>query len=86
MELILLSIITTLSLALCAYQAHTAKQERATLIAQLTAKDQDMLDRLMAKDLPEVKQAQKPPAEGHATSKRRNEQHLTEKNKKLAGM
>ncbi len=83
-ELILLSIITTLTLALCAYQAHTAKQERRELIAQITAKDQDMLDRLMAKDLPEVKQQQKPPAEGHATSKRRNDQRIAEQNKKLS--
>ena len=84
MELIVLAVITALSLALALHTNITARQERRELIAQLTAKDQDMLDRLMAKDLPEVKVAQREPTPGGITSKRRNDERITEQNAKIA--
>ncbi len=82
--LMALTMITLLSFVLVAQTNKAARQERENLIKQIIAKDQDMLDRLMAKDLPEVKQAQKPPAEGVVTSKRRNDQRIAEQNKKLS--
>ena len=91
MELIVLAVITALSLALTLHTNLTARQERRELIAQLTAKDQDMLDRLMAKDLPEVKREQREPTPAEVSSRRRNDEKLQrqkhyEENAKLGGV
>lgn len=78
-------IIINLALAgLFAYQLLEARKERQELVNKLVAKELDMLDRLMAKDLPEVKQAQQPPNPGVVTSRRRNDQRIAEENAKIA--
>ena len=82
--IISLTIVAAGALTLAAFVIISAKQERRELIAQLTAKDQDMLDRLMAKDLPEVKVAQREPTPGGITSKRRNDERIAEQNAKIA--
>lgn len=73
-------LIALAAIALAAVVMITGRQERQELLRQLTAKDQDILDRLMAKSLPEVKQAQREPETGVVTSKRRNEERLTKEN------
>ena len=78
-------IIINLALAaLFAYQLLEARKERQELVNKLVAKELDMLDRLMAKDLPEVKQARQPPNPGVVTSRRRNDQRIAEESAKFA--
>jgi len=70
--------------ALFAYQLLEARRERQELVHELVAKNLDMLDRLMAKDLPEVKLAQQPPNPGVVTSRRRNDERIAAENAKFA--
>ena len=86
-ELILivgLIIVAVAALALAAYIYATAKQERQELVRALQVKEQDIYDRLMAKSLPEVKNAQREPEPGVVTSKRRNDERITKENAKIA--
>lgn len=63
----------------------SAKQERQELTRALIAKDQDILDRLMAKDLQDVKYKQREPDIGPGvTSKRQNDKRVAEQHAKMA--
>ena len=74
------------SVLFTAWREATAHRERAELTRQLIAKDQDMLDRLMAKDLQDVKYKQQEPVTAGITSKRRNNERLVEERAKIAGV
>ena len=53
------------------YQQIAHQTERQQLVDKVTAKEQDYLDRLMSKDLPEVKQVQSD-HRGRVLNKRQN--------------
>jgi hypothetical protein len=57
-------------------------RERKELIDRLTKREQDFLDRLMAKDLPEVKREQTPPRAPIAITRRQNDIRLAKAAKK----
>ena len=85
--LIIALVILNLALqALFAHQLLEARKERKEMVDRLVAKETDYLDRLMAKDLSEVKREQRDPVPGNVTSKRQNDQKLYEKNARLAGV
>ena len=64
----------------------TFSRERKDLIDRLTKQQQDALDRIMAKDLREVKQEQAPPRVTAATTRRQNDQRMAEQMRKEAGV
>ena len=71
-------------LAFVAWREYCFSRERKELIEKLTKREQDFLDRLMAKDLPEVKQAQKLPDGGRVISKYKNNVRIAEEARKTA--
>ncbi len=60
-------------------------RERKDLIDRLTKQQQDALDRIMAKDLREVKQEQAPPREPVSVTRRQNDKRLIEEARKIDG-
>lgn len=73
-----LVIIAAAAITLAGYIHASAKQERQELVRRLVVREQDILDRLMAKGLTEVKYAQREPESGVVTSKRRNDARITQ--------
>ena len=84
MEL-LLFILCVILLALLFYRELSFSRERREFFTRLTTREQDFLDRLMAKDLPEVKREQAPPRQPLATSRRQNDQRKVEEARKVDG-
>ncbi len=60
-------------------------RERKDLIDRLTKQQQDSLDRIMAKDLREVKSAQAEPKIAAATTRRENEKRIIEQARRVDG-
>lgn len=59
-------------------------RERRELVDRLTAREQDFLDRLMAKDLQDVKRAQSPMTEPRAVTRRQNDARISEEMRRIA--
>ena len=60
-------------------------RERRDYLERLTKREQDFLDRLMAKDLPEVKREQAPPRTPAAITRRQNDARIAEQVRKVEG-
>ena len=69
-------VITAVFLVFTIWREANVVVERQKLVERLAAKDHDIMDRLMAKSLPEVKQAQREQDPGIVTSKRRNDERM----------
>ncbi len=74
-----------LFLIFTAWRELTFSRERKDLIDRLTKQQQDSLDRIMAKDLREVKSAQAEPKLAAATTRRENEKRIIEQARRLEG-
>lgn len=81
MELIIITVI----LAFTVYRELSFSRERREFLTRLTTREQDFLDRLMAKDLPEVKREQAPPRQPLAITRRQNDQRKVEEARKVDG-
>ncbi len=78
-------IILLVFVAFILFRELTFSRERKDLIDRLTKQQQDSLDRIMAKDLREVKSAQAEPKIAAATTRRENEKRLIEQARRSEG-
>jgi DNA-binding transcriptional MocR family regulator len=83
LELIIVAATVTFCVLCVAYLESDHRRQVQTLLNQHYAERKDLYDRLMARNLPEVKQAQAIRTGTHAVvSKRRNDMRIVEENRK----
>ena len=78
-------VITVAIFAFTIWREICFSRERRDYLDKLTRREQDFLDRLMAKDLPEVKREQAPQRDPVAITRRQNDARIAEQARKVEG-